>query len=265
MARIRTIKPEFWESETVAELSLQARLTFIACLNLADDEGRLRWNAAHVKAFAFPYDDEIFTESVSEWLSELVTARLIEPYTACSGNGSKRVRYAFIVGFKEHQRVNRPTPSKYPPPPAQNVEKSKVLGNENGLTESLSEDSVSGSLLEGKGREWSNAANELPRDDSCTSGRQSYPDEFEQWWAAYPANAKGRKRGKKKCYGLWRRVPADDRPDCLTAAKNYASEETEFVKDPERFLASDFWRDYVEAKQPESRLSDIDEPWSPIG
>lgn len=122
MPRIRTIKPEFWESETIATLSLPARLTFVACLNLADDEGLLRWHPAHVKAFAFPYDDEILTEQVSEWMDELVTAGLIYPYRGAVKTGHKQTQYGWIVGFLEHQRINRPSPSKYPPPNLQSPE-----------------------------------------------------------------------------------------------------------------------------------------------
>jgi hypothetical protein len=53
MARIRTIKPEFWEDDVIGSLSRDARLLFIATLNLADDEGLLRWSAAYLKASAF--------------------------------------------------------------------------------------------------------------------------------------------------------------------------------------------------------------------
>jgi len=37
--RIRSIKPEFWKSETVAALSPLARLLFIGLWNYADREG----------------------------------------------------------------------------------------------------------------------------------------------------------------------------------------------------------------------------------
>ena len=39
MARIRTIKPEFPQSETIGKLSREARLLFIQLWTLADDEG----------------------------------------------------------------------------------------------------------------------------------------------------------------------------------------------------------------------------------
>ena len=71
MARIRTVKPEFWESETIASLSRDARLLLICCFNLADDEGLLRWSPSYLKSAAFIYDDDLLTESVSELMDEL--------------------------------------------------------------------------------------------------------------------------------------------------------------------------------------------------
>lgn len=118
MARIRTIKPDFWESETIASLSRDARLLFLCTLNLADDEGLLRWTAPYLKAAAFMYDDDMFTESVSELMHELVNASLIQPYKG----GKLNAVYGWIVSFHEHQKINRPTPSKLPPPSLQNPE-----------------------------------------------------------------------------------------------------------------------------------------------
>ncbi len=59
MARIRTIKPEFWEDEGVAALSRDARLLWIATWNCADDEGILRWTPDYIKAQVFPYDADV--------------------------------------------------------------------------------------------------------------------------------------------------------------------------------------------------------------
>lgn len=111
MARIRTIKPQFWQSLTLAECSTNARLLFVAMLNFADDSGRLQWEPRLLKAFAFPYDD--FSHSdVWEWMGELHGADLVTVYTA-GGNGYK---YAQINSFREHQRIDRPSPSNIPAP-----------------------------------------------------------------------------------------------------------------------------------------------------
>lgn len=96
-----------------------------------------------------------------------------------------------------------------------------------------------------------NAANKSPKPSSESSSRerQSYPDDFERFWSAYPANDKGRKRGKQTSYTHWQKVPKADRAQLVTAATNYASETTEFIRDPERFLKSDWWRDWIETAE----------------
>jgi hypothetical protein len=115
MARIRTIKPDFWESESIGRLSMGARLLCIASLNMADDEGLLRWNEAYLMSQAFVYD-ELSIESISEWMRELVTEQIIFPYKA----GSTNQRLGWIINFRTHQVINRPQPSKLPPPSIQN-------------------------------------------------------------------------------------------------------------------------------------------------
>lgn len=42
MARIRTIKPEFWEDEDIGKLPIPCRLFFIGCWNFADDYGVIK-------------------------------------------------------------------------------------------------------------------------------------------------------------------------------------------------------------------------------
>ena len=92
---------------------------------------------------------------------------------------------------------------------------------------------------------------------NAASPRCVYPPEFEEFWKAYPVNAKGRRRGKKSTLDKWKLIKAEDRQDVLTAARNYASEETEYVKDPERFLRNDWWRDFVEPPKPKEQTNEF--------
>lgn len=115
MARIRTVKPEFWEDETVGTLSRDARLLFIATFNMADDEGLLRWTVAYIKAQAFLYDEDMGATRVGELMNELVTSGVVYPYRG----GKSQQQLGMIVNFHKHQRVNRPQPSKLPPPSLQ--------------------------------------------------------------------------------------------------------------------------------------------------
>ena len=115
MARIRTIKPEFWEDECIGILSRDARLLFIATWNLADDEGLLRWSPDYLKANVFMYDDDITANDVATLMAEVADAKLVYPYNA----GRAQVRAAFIVSFRKHQRIDKPQPGKLAPPSLQ--------------------------------------------------------------------------------------------------------------------------------------------------
>ena len=65
MARIRTIKPEFWTSEQVVDCSPTARLLFIGLWNFCDDGG------VHPDLKRFMYD------KIREWNAEGVTIILV--------------------------------------------------------------------------------------------------------------------------------------------------------------------------------------------
>jgi len=111
MARIRTVKPEFWEDEKIGTLSHGARLLFLCCLNLSDDEGLLRWNAFYLASSAFMYD-EIKIETIEKWMKELTDNELIFVYEA----GKVKQQIGHIINFRKHQRIDKPQPSKFPPP-----------------------------------------------------------------------------------------------------------------------------------------------------
>lgn len=131
MARIRTIKPEFWEHEGVAALPMGARLLFVASWNFADDEGLLRWNAVWLASRAFPYDLDaglLTVADVQGWMDQLAAANLVLPY-----QGANRQRYGWIVSFRKHQKINRPSPTRLPVPSIQNVNVKIAYGERDGF------------------------------------------------------------------------------------------------------------------------------------
>lgn len=101
MARIRTIKPEFWTSEQVMECSAMARLLFIGLWNFCDDAGNHPMSPKTIKALVFPGDD-ITASAVEGLLGELVSNRLITLYEASSKH------YLHVNGW-HHQKIDRPT------------------------------------------------------------------------------------------------------------------------------------------------------------
>lgn len=102
MARIRTIKPEFWTSEQVVNCSIPARLLFIGMWNFADDSGVLPASVQRLKMQVLPGDD-VSLESVREMMKELVNNGLVREYDV---NGKV---YWQITGFVYHQRIDQPT------------------------------------------------------------------------------------------------------------------------------------------------------------
>jgi hypothetical protein len=105
MARIRTIKPEFWSNETLSEQPEATHMLAAALLNYADDEGYFNANPALVKAACSPLREPSVSihESIKR-LSGIGYLRL--------GVGLDGRRYGQILKFEEHQRINRPSGSK---------------------------------------------------------------------------------------------------------------------------------------------------------
>ncbi|MAY15471.1 MAG: hypothetical protein CMI06_09050 [Oceanospirillaceae bacterium] len=106
MARIRTIKPTFWENEDIASLSLGATLLAVGLLNFADDEGYFRCDAVFIRTRVFPMRSDIATSDVDDYLAELAGIGYITTHTGTDGRG-----YGLIPTFTTHQRINRKTPS----------------------------------------------------------------------------------------------------------------------------------------------------------
>lgn len=115
MARIRSVKPEFWSDDVIGSLTRDARLMFIGSWNFADDEGLLRWTPAYLKASVFMYDADLRVGRVETLMSEIVDAGLVFPYVSGKAAGT----LGCVVNFRKHQKVNRPQPGKLPPPSLQ--------------------------------------------------------------------------------------------------------------------------------------------------
>ncbi|AUG99724.1 hypothetical protein CWC46_07750 [Prodigiosinella confusarubida] len=106
MARIRTVKPEFWTDEKVVECSIAARLLFIGLFNFANDRGCLERSPKRIKMQVFPAD----LIDCEPLIAELITHELLTEYSV---NG---VNYLRIPGFLKHQKINRPSKSSIPMP-----------------------------------------------------------------------------------------------------------------------------------------------------
>lgn len=111
MARIRSVKPEFWADEDLAQVSRDARLLYIGLWNLADEHARLRGDPRFIKGQLFPYDDDLTPAALDLLLDELARAGKAVRYRLESS------AYVFLPNLAKHQRLEADkVPSKLPAP-----------------------------------------------------------------------------------------------------------------------------------------------------
>lgn len=101
MARIRSIKPEFWDDEHLASLPIACRLFYIGCWTFADDQGVFSANPSFLKSRIFPYDDDLKVEDVRSWLKALENKKMIIPFS------HERDSYYIVRKFAEHQVIDK--------------------------------------------------------------------------------------------------------------------------------------------------------------
>lgn len=106
--RIRSIKPEFWESESLGRVSREARLLFIGLFSCCDDHGRARASSRLLASRLYPYDDDAL-KKLPTWIEELEKERCIRLYKV---NGES---YLDIPKWLNHQKIDKPSASKLPP------------------------------------------------------------------------------------------------------------------------------------------------------
>ena len=117
MARIRTVKPEFWQSPQAARCSRDARLCFIGLLNECDDEGRMRWAPKRLAGVLFPSDDDVGVAQITAWVGELEAAKDDDGHGLVARYAVGADEFLCVPKFLRHQRISKPQVSTLPPPP----------------------------------------------------------------------------------------------------------------------------------------------------
>lgn len=245
MARIRSIKPEFFVSQTLAKVSLGARLTFVGLWTEADDEGRLVDSAKMLAGSLFPHDDDIDAKTVDGWLEELVGIGVISRYTAGDG------RYLCVNRWTEHQRVPHARASTLPEPPKKTNAR-RMNGSRTAPAPCRPE------REQGKGK--GSAQVKSTREPELDAA-------FEACWSRYPK--KLRKPEALKAYRA-RRKAGIEASDLLRATENYARKverertEPKYVMFGATFYGpNDRWREHLEA-EPVVALYDTTSYGSPV-
>ena len=142
MARIRTIKPDFFRHEGLQDLETanpgkHPMLVFAGLWGHCDKSGRFEWRPRMLKLDILPFLDFSMTDT----LELLVASGFIRRYSADGGE------YGVIPTFAEHQRIGGKeleAPEKFPEPP----------GKQSGSTgEAPGSAGREGKGKEGKGKE----------------------------------------------------------------------------------------------------------------
>ena len=213
MARIRTIKPDFWTDEKIVELDPVDRLLFIGLWNFADDQGYLDYSPKRIKMQVFPGDDI----DVSRALARLHEDSLIALYDSPQG------LVLHIPNWKKHQRISNPSRARFEP---------GDLHECDWPTDTLArarEDSVRKGR-EGKGRD----------KNSSPSADADEGDRFPEFWARYP-----RKVAKQDAVKAWRKVTKTTDPQVILdgLARHQFSDEAKFIPYPASWLNAGQWAD----------------------
>jgi len=158
LARIRTIKPEFWVDDVMVELSFEARLLFIGIWNFADDKGFIENKPKKLKMQIFPADNIL----LEDYLNELVDHGRLEEFTSDQGPLLR------VVNWERHQRVSKPSPSRFGGIMPKN-------GDHSGSARDYSGSSTESSPAEGKGKGRERKGGGIPGADA---GAASPPSPF---------------------------------------------------------------------------------------
>ena len=108
MARIRSVKPELRTSLTVAAWPREVRYAWVLLWGYLDDAGRGIDDTRLLCADLFPLDRDVTEKRMAGWLDLWAKDGVICRYEADGRN------YLHAVSWHEHQRINRPSPSRHP-------------------------------------------------------------------------------------------------------------------------------------------------------
>lgn len=126
--RIRSVRPDFWQDDTLGHLSDAARLFYIGLWCVADDAGWLEWKPAQIGAALYPYRNAAArVRSIEGWGETLVDAgRVVRYPCGCAhiptlpkhqrtgGNPSYQYRdkHRYHTSTEQSGQVRRDTPQE---------------------------------------------------------------------------------------------------------------------------------------------------------
>lgn len=177
MSRIRTIKPDFFKDEHVADLEPEAQLLFIGLWTLADRNGILEDRPRWIRAELFPYKPDF---DIDNALLALARAGMCVRYVAQDGS-----ELIHITNFLKHQRPNSREPvSNYPLPEKGQI---KPLAYARTRTHAHAQEEGEGKGREGEGK-----------GITPLSGKPDVAEEIFAYWKAELNHPNSRLDGKRR-------------------------------------------------------------------
>lgn len=124
MARQRFIWPTIWDDPDLGRLSSDARLLYIGCFSLADDDGRIIGDPTYLKTNIFRYRPTT-PGQVARLRDEIASScRSFKVYEVAG------IAYIAFLNWSEFQKPKYPTPSKLPAPPGRRSTRKPASGKE---------------------------------------------------------------------------------------------------------------------------------------
>lgn len=167
MARIRTIKPEFWVDDVMVELPIEARLLFIGMWNFVDDEGYIEDKPKRIKMQIFPADNILIEDS----LSALCDSGRLHAFDSDQGPLLR------VANWERHQRINRKSETRFTGITPRN-RTSSVITHAHFSEHSLPEGKRKGREKEGKGKEGKKLTHDSQETHDCNA-REFSPEEID--------------------------------------------------------------------------------------
>jgi hypothetical protein len=232
MARIRTIKPEFFRHEELYQAEIESglplRVAFAGLWTACDREGRFKWAPKSLKLDCLPYDDVDF----SRVLDALATRGFIVKYA------SENNLYGYVPGFARHQVINnREAPSKLPKPLESNILLTRDPRVIDACPTPLVHAQAEGKGREGKGKEDSEAT--PLRTSRADSPLDLKKELFDRGTAFLKSNGSS-DRAARSVLAMWRKSHGDVAViNALAAAEGVAASDpvayiTNILKDQPR-------------------------------
>ena len=239
----RIIKESICKSGTIDQLSADEEVFFYRLLVNCDDFGRFSADANLLASLLYPRRRTLKAATVKKWLTALAKSGLVELY-----KNSEDVLLQ-VVTWDKHQRV-RSKRSKYPSPAD---EGSEMLPSADIRCHPLSIDvNCPPNPIQSNPIRIQSESNLNPI-QSPKSKANVIPDDFNEFWSAYP-----KKVGKKDAAKAWQKLKPDE---ALTKtildgvkkwqeSKQWAEDGGRFIPHPATFLNGERWNDECEpAKQ----------------